>query len=136
MNQAEKLLRRMFNDPEAGNVFEVADPTALVHPNAQYNLFGPTGSKELLQGRDAIVAFTSRCAAALDAHKDEILTITGIDQQCALVHARAFRRSKSTGEEISYEWAMLFRVEQGLITYGADMLDADAQAFWGRVKNT
>ncbi len=111
-----------------------ADPTTLIHPNAQYSLFGPTGTKELLHGRDAILAFTRRCTAALDAHKDEILTIIGIDQQCALVHARASRRSKSTGEEIAYEWAMLFRVEEGLITYGTDMLDAEAQAYWGRIE--
>jgi ketosteroid isomerase-like protein len=136
VNEAEKLLRRMFNYPQGGNVSETnTDPAALIHPNAQYSLFGLTGTKELLQGRDAILAFTTRCVATLDAHRDEILAITGIDEQCALVHARAFRRSKSTGEEVSYEWAMLFRVEQGRITYGTDMLDADAQAFWGRVQS-
>ena len=59
--------------------------------------------------------------------------IVAIDEQCAFVRASAWRKSKATGEEIAYEWAMLYRVEDGLITYGADMLDADAQAFWGRI---
>jgi hypothetical protein len=104
------------------------------HSDVTHSLFGPTGTKETLVGRDAFLGFAARCADALAERRDEILAITGIDEQCALVHARAYRRSAASGEDIHYEWAMLYRVEDGLITYGADMLDADAQAFWGRVR--
>jgi hypothetical protein len=69
----------------------------------------------------------------LAGRDDEIIAITGIDEQCALVHARAWRKSTASGEELRYEWAMLYRVENGLVTYATDMLDADAQAFWGRI---
>lgn len=75
----------------------------------------------------------SRCTELLAFRQDEIMTIDGIDEQCAFVRARAWRTSKATGEEIRYEWAMLYRVENGQITYGADMLDTDAQAFWARI---
>ena len=74
-----------------------------------------------------------RCANALEARRDEILTITGIGEECALVHAKAWRKAAATGEEISYQWAMLYRIEGGQITYGSDMLDRDAQEFWRRV---
>ncbi len=30
---------------------------------------------------------------------------------------------------------MLYRVENGMVTYGVDMLDSDAQAFWGRIRS-
>ena len=96
-------------------------------------MFGPSGAKETLTGRQAFLEFVDRCASALSERDDEIISITGIDEQCAFVHARAYRRSKATGEAIRYEWAMLYRVEDGQIVYGSDMLDADAQAFWGRV---
>jgi ketosteroid isomerase-like protein len=121
----------------AGDVFEAARGGGALddffHPDAQHALFGPTGRKEVLQGRDAFLAFVERCSSALADRSDEILAITGIDAQCAFVHACAYRKSAATGEAINYEWAMLYRVEEGRITYGADMLDRDAQAFWGRI---
>jgi ketosteroid isomerase-like protein len=140
MNDAERLLRKVFRFGEraGGDAFTAVngdggDPAAHIHPDAHYSLFGPSGTKEQLCGRAAFLDFVARCSAALSDRSDEILAITGIDEQCALVHARAWRKSAATGEEARYEWAMLYRVEDGLVTYGADMLDADAQAFWGKV---
>lgn len=140
MNAAEELLRGMFRFGEQdGDVFGTSAPpdgramADYFHADVCHSLFGPSGTKEMLAGRDALLAFVARCADALAERHDEIVSIRGIDAQCAFVHARAYRRSKATGEDIRYEWAMLYRVEDGRITYGADMLDADAQDFWGRV---
>lgn len=121
--------RDAFGNESGGS----GEPFAHVHPDARFSMFGPSGIKEMLEGKQAFVDFVSRCAAALADRSDEILAIMPVDEQSAFVHARAWRKSKASGEELRYEWAMLYRVEDGLITYGADMLDADAQAFWGRV---
>lgn len=137
MNQAEHLLRGFFRfgDERPLDAFSMASGSTadIIHPQAQHSLFGPSGNKELLPDRAAFLAFVERCANALEARRDEILTITGIDEECALVHAKAWRKAAATGEEISYQWAMLYRVEGGQITYGSDMLDRDAQEFWRRV---
>lgn len=137
LNQAECVLRRMFHfgEPETLDAFSTStgDAVDFIHPQAQHSLFGPSGRKELLADRASFLAFVERCAAALADRRDEILAITGIDEQCAFVHARAWRKAAATGEEIEYEWSMLYRVEDGQITYATDMLDRDAQAFWGRV---
>lgn len=134
MNHAEQLLKNLFKfgDDQELDAFGVT-LSEVIHPEAQHALFGPSGKKELLPDRAAFLAFVERCANALESRSDEVLSITGIDEQCALVHARAWRKAAATGEEIRYEWAMLYRVENGQITYGSDMLDRDAQAFWGRV---
>lgn len=142
MNAAVAMLSRMFGITQDGStqrdIFPVEggdgpSPASFFHPDVVHSLFGPSGTKETLVGRDAFLAFATGCAAALAERRDEIIAITGIDEECAFVHARAYRRSAASGEEIEYEWAMLYRVEDGLITYGADMLDTDAQAFWARV---
>lgn len=134
MNPAEILLRKLFRVGEqASDVFSSENPLGHIHPNVHFSLFGPSGTKELLIGREAYLEFVSRCGEALADHQDEIVAITGIDQECAFVRARAWRRSKASGEELRYEWAMLYRVENGMITYGTDMLDSDAQLFWGRI---
>jgi ketosteroid isomerase-like protein len=138
MNEAERLLRQIFRFDSEWDAIGAVDPVdkdswAHIHPDARYSMFGPTGIKEMLVGRDAFVDFVSRCAAAISERSDEIVAITGIDDQCAFVQAHAYRKSRATGEEIRYDWAMLYRVENGQVTYGADMLDADAQTFWGRV---
>ncbi|MDO7836684.1 nuclear transport factor 2 family protein [Sphingobium sp. HBC34] len=116
------------NQADAGGA-----PFSNIHPDARFSMFGPSGRKEMLEGKQAFVDFVGRCAAALADRTDEIVAIMPIDEEGAFVHGRAWRKSRATGEELRYEWAMLYRVENGLITYGADMLDADAQAFWGRV---
>jgi ketosteroid isomerase-like protein len=136
MNDAEKLLKKIFRFGE-GPVDAIGgsgmDPTTFFHPNVVNSLFGPSGTKELIVGRDAFFEFVGLCTSAVTDRSDEIIAITGIDKECALVHARAKRKSVANGQEIEYEWAMLYRVEDGFITYGADMLDTDAQAFWGNV---
>lgn len=135
MNEAEKLLVRMF--PKAGkrDIFvtnEAGGGDGFFAPDVVHSLFGPSGTKELLVGRDAFFDFVRRCDGALAERRDEVLEVRGVDSQCAFVHARAYRRSRANGEDIDYEWAMLYRIENGLITYGADMLDTRAQLFWGR----
>jgi len=139
MNDAEKLLRTMFRFGEGvGDAIGLAagangDVFAHIHPDAEHGLFGPSGTKERLIGRDAFVDFVNRCASALSDRSDEIESIVGVGEQCALVHATAWRKSAASGEEFRYEWAMFYRVERGLVTYGSDMIDADAQKFWGRI---
>ncbi|MDF8334938.1 nuclear transport factor 2 family protein [Novosphingobium cyanobacteriorum] len=140
-NAATEMLCRQFGfgpgipprDAFGNDAGPGTDPFANIHPDARFSMFGPTGTKEQLVGKAAYVDFVTGCAAALADRSDEILAIVPVDAEGAFVHGRAWRKSKASGEEIRYEWAMLFRVEQGLISYGADMLDANAQAFWGRV---
>jgi ketosteroid isomerase-like protein len=140
MNAAEALLKKVFRFGEVGvDVFTTAadapmDPSSYIHPDARFSLFGPSGTKELLVGRAAFLEFVRSCTDALAARSDEIMTIRGFDAECAFVHARAWRKSRVSGEELRYEWAMLYRVQDDMITYGTDMLDADAQAFWGRMR--
>jgi len=136
MNPAEALLRETFGAAGGAALGEDARKAreARYHPDVRYDLFGPTGTRETHQGREAVFAFMARAGAALDGHSDEVLDIRGIDEDCAMVHARAWRRSKATGEELTYEWAMLYRVKDGQILYGADMLSEAAQAFWGRIE--
>lgn len=136
MNEAEKLLARMFPAAAGRDIFSsdaLAGESDFFAPDVIHSLFGPSGTKELLVGRSAFFDFVQRCAGSLAERRDEILMIRGIDRECAFVHARAYRRSLVNGEAIEYEWAMLYRVENDLITYGADMLDKRAQAFWSRV---
>lgn len=79
------------------------------------------------------MSFVEKCSAALADRRDQILDIASVGDQCAVVRASAYRKSRATGAEINYEWAMLYRVEDGMITYGSDMSDDDAQQFWAKV---
>lgn len=134
-NRAVPLLRRLFGvDAGGGEIDAIGlDLSGYFSPDVVHSLFGPSGTKEALVGLEAFKAFGARCAGALAGRSDQILAIVPIDEECALVHARAWRKSKASGAEITYEWAMLYRVEDGRITYGADMLDRDAELFWAGV---
>lgn len=135
MNEAERLARAMFGigEPDATDPFASGTRADHVHPDIEFSLFGMTGTKEVYRGREKYSEFVARCQAALADRSDEILSIEGIDEQSVFIRARAWRKSAATGEEIRYEWAVLQRVENGQITYSTDMLDRDAQEFWGRI---
>jgi len=140
MNDAELVIRRLFglseDTPQRIDAFGPAGqrPESFFHPDVEFSMFGESGTKEYGRGRDQYLSFVERSANALAARSDEIVSITPVDEQMAVVRSRAWRKSAATGEELRYEWVMLFRVENGLITYGADMLDRDAQEFWGRIR--
>ena len=136
MNAAEKRMREVFQfgaTIEKSDVFKSGGFGDHLHPEIQFSMFGPSGTKEFQIGRDNYLNFVEKCAALLSDRSDEIVSITSADEEIAIVTANAWRKSKSTGEEIHYQWVMLYRVEDGLVTYAADMLDRDAQEFWGRI---
>ncbi|MBV9840939.1 MAG: nuclear transport factor 2 family protein [Sphingomonadaceae bacterium] len=135
MNDAEALVRELFglDADKPVSPFDRARSVDHIHPDIEFSLFGMSGTKEVGHGRDAYLAFTTGCRQALANHSDEILSVVGIDEQCVFVRARAYRKSAATGEALEYEWATLMRVEDGKTTYVTDILDRDAQAFWGRI---
>jgi len=137
MNAAERLVRETYGllpgAEGAVNPFDQSRRAARLHPDVEFSLFGMTGTKEFGRGAEAYTRFTSDCLAALADRSDEILDIIGIDEQSVFVRAQAWRKSAATGEELRYQWSSLMRVEDGLITYATDMLDRDAQEFWGRI---
>jgi ketosteroid isomerase-like protein len=135
MNAAEKLVRAQFGLDGSGAVdpFERSGQPDVLHPDIEYSLFGMTGAKEEGRGQDAYLDFVARHHAALADRNDEILDVVSIDEQSVFIRARAWRKSAATGEELRYEWSTLSRVEDGRITYVTDMLDRDAQEFWGRI---
>ena len=135
MTAAEQLVRSLLGleGHAKADPFDQSRRAAHIHPDVEFSLFGPTGTKELGVGRDSYFAFVSGCDAALADRSDEILDIVAIDEECVFVRASAYRKSAATGAELRYQWATLMRVEDGLVTYVTDMLDRDAQQFWGRV---
>lgn len=137
MNAAERLVRETWGLLPAAegaiNPFDQSGRAPRLHPDIEFSLFGMTGTKEFGRGPEAYTRFTSDCLAALADRSDEILDVVSIDAQSVFVRAQAWRKSAATGEELRYQWSTLMRVEDGLITYVTDMLDRDAQEFWGRI---
>jgi ketosteroid isomerase-like protein len=117
----------------AVNPFARGQSAIQIDPDIEFSLFGMTGTKEIGRGAEAYLDFVNRCLAALADRSDEILDILAIDEECVFVRALAWRKSAATGEELRYQWSTLMRVEGSHITYVTDMLDRDAQEFWGRV---
>lgn len=137
MNAAEQRMREVFqfgDNIKKSDVFKSGSSGDHLHHDIQFNLFGPSGTKELHKGRDAYLSFVKNCAELLSDRSDEIVSITGADETMAIVTGNAWRKSKASGEEIRYQWVMLYRVEDSMVTYAADMLDRDAQEFWGRIR--
>jgi ketosteroid isomerase-like protein len=140
MNEAERVLRAQFHfgSTGLGPIDAIAEAGSSfidqVHPDIQLSLFGPGGDKQIIHGKAGYKAFMTRCLSVIASRSDEIISIDGAGQEMAIVRAKAYRKSAVNGEEIHYEWVMLYRVENGLVTFAADMLDRAAVDFWTRVE--
>jgi ketosteroid isomerase-like protein len=136
-NTAAQLIRESYglteNSGSAINPFEQGQRVVEIHPDIEFSLFGLSGTKETGRGADAYYGFISSCLAAIADRSDEILDVMAIDDQCVFVRAQAWRKSAATGEELHYQWSTLMRIEDGMLVHVTDMLDRDAQEFWGRI---
>jgi len=139
MNDAVQILRQMFHFGEPGKFDAIGSSSSeggtldRVHPDIVFSAYDIHGVRRHGVGRQAFADFVAECAAAVSERRDEIISIDGAGDQMGIVRARAFRRSAASGETLNYEWIMVFRIENGLITVAADMLDRKAADYWGRI---
>jgi ketosteroid isomerase-like protein len=139
MNDAVKQLIKMFHFGEPGEFDAIGssggDAGAFdhIHPDIVFSAYDIHGVRRHDAGLDAFKKFVAECDAAVSERRDEIISIDGAGDEMGIVRARAFRRSAASGETCEYEWVMAFRIENGLVTVAADMLDRAAADFWGRI---
>ena len=107
------------------------DFSRFLHPDLVYRGWGHEGWVDI-RGRDAFLEFCRDGLEAISDASESLITIVPAGKDMALVVSGAYRTFKYLNESTYYEYAMLVRVENGVITYACDMLDREAADHWVR----
>jgi len=81
------------------------------------------GNLQMALGKEALFEMSREPAQFMepDALGEELLDCVAFGDELVAVHARCHRRIRATGERVSYEYVMVVRIEDGLITRGVDV---------------
>jgi hypothetical protein len=71
----------------------------------------------------------AKCAQTFEVFAAEILSATAVDDELVLASVAVHRRTKA-GLEYHGTIVMTFRVEDGIVTRGTDMISSAGEAYW------
>ncbi len=106
------------------------------HPDVVYWGFDTTGGDPReFRGRDAFFAMLAEAASHVDEFTNELIDAYAFGDNIVACHYRGTRRAKG-GRAQTFEFAQLLRFDDGVITFGADVVDPAAQGFWRALQAT
>ncbi|WP_322750311.1 MULTISPECIES: nuclear transport factor 2 family protein [unclassified Frankia] len=105
-----------------------------IHPDIEYYGHGPRGEIEIMIGKESHDNVNRICRRYMDegASDDELVGCWPAGEEMVVTHIRLRRRATVTGEVASYDCVVLYRVEDGMITKGVDLVDKKCEEFWAR----
>ncbi len=139
-NKAVPLLKRLLAGPYGEDSATAAihsgpvpaDYLALFAPNVRYNGFDVSGNLRSTYGLLQMQEFMSTPGLVIETATDEMLKLFPVGNDIAVAHVRGHRKFKYTGEEITYEYILMARFENGKLTLGGDLVDTVGAAAWSR----
>jgi ketosteroid isomerase-like protein len=124
-----QFLRRGFEALANGDMETVL---AQFHEDLVYFGFDTGGRPQVFNGRDAFFGMVLETFARVEESSNQLAAVHVIGDDIAVAEVDAVRVSK-TGERLETKYAMAFRIENGRITYGNDMIGRGLHDFWLRV---
>jgi ketosteroid isomerase-like protein len=81
------------------------------------------GNLQLALGKQAVFELSREAAQFMepDERGEELLDCVAFGDELVAVHTRCHRLIRNTGERVSYEYVMVVRIEDGVITRGVDV---------------
>ena len=87
------------------------------------------GTPQVFTGLPAFVELMGKVATHFEVYETEPLSMEPIGTELLVVVLNAHRRTHD-GREYRGTFAMIFRVENGLLTRGSDMIESSGEAYW------
>ena len=108
----------------------VADgDVSLFSPDYTHLGYNIDGRPRVFDGLGPFLELMGRCAAEFEVFDSKWVSVTAIDDE--LVHSVvAVHRRTRDGEDYQGTILMSFRVEDGIVTRGSDMISSSGEAYW------
>ena len=95
----------------------------LFDPDITYCGTSVRGQLQLALGKEALFEMSREPHQYMepDEQGEELLDCVSFGDEMVAAYVRCHRRLRGTGESVSYEYVMLVRIENGMITRGVDV---------------
>lgn len=91
--------------------------------------FNIDGTPRVFSGLPAFLELMGKVATHFDVYQTEFVSMEAVGTELVQVIFDAYRRTHD-GREYRGMFAGVFRIENGLLTRGSDMIDSSGEAYW------
>jgi ketosteroid isomerase-like protein len=99
------------------------------HPDVVYYGFDSTGSARVFHGTVELFGMLAGAVAEMETFTNELVAIEAVAADMVVCRVRANRRSRG-GAEFSHEFVQVFRMDNGKITLGVEMIGGVAEDYY------
>jgi uncharacterized protein len=124
------LVRGGFEAFDKGDIQAAID---LFSPDVHYYGYDATGHAREFEGRDAFFGMVLEATSQMDENVTELLDAVPVGDSMVMARVRGHRRARGSQDTLDTEFVMVFRIEDGKVTHGVDLIDRDAEEFYNRL---
>jgi ketosteroid isomerase-like protein len=126
------FIRRGFDALAAGDLDTVTNQFS---PDLRYYGADQFGRPREMQSRDELFGVLLAAMERFDEYDSELVDAYAVGDEIVMAQVRLHRRRRDTGASFDTDIVMVFRVEEGAITRGVDLLDSAAETWFGQTDN-
>jgi ketosteroid isomerase-like protein len=123
-----EFIRRGFEALVAG---DLETTTNQFSPSLEYYGADEFGRAKKMHSRDDLFGVLLAAMGRFDEYNNELVDAYAVGPELVMTHVRLHRRRRTTGEVLDTDIVMAFRVQDGVITRGVDLLDSSAERWFG-----
>jgi ketosteroid isomerase-like protein len=127
------LVRRGFDAMASGDL-ETA--FGLFSPALRYYGYDATGTPREFRDRDEFFGMVLEAMSLMDEFVTELVEASAVGDSLVMAHVRGRRRVRGDERTETFDFAMVFRIEDGRATHAMDMIDARAEEFYKQLPAT
>jgi ketosteroid isomerase-like protein len=125
------LLRHGFEALASGDLDTVLD---MYSPDLKWHGGDEFGIPTDFDSRDDFFGMFMRSFEIFDESTMELVDAIPVGDSLVTAHVRAHRRTRDTQQVADFDFVMSFRVVNGKVTHGADLLDGDTEDYFAALK--
>jgi uncharacterized protein len=126
------LIRQGFEALASGDIDTVLN---MYSPDLKWHGGDEHGTPTDFGSRDDFFGMFMRSLEIFDESTMELVDATPVGDSLVAAHVRAHRRARDTQQVADFDFIMAFRVENGHVTHGVDLLDGDAEDYFAALKH-
>lgn len=121
------LVRRGFDALASGDVSTVLNMYA---PDLKWHGGNEFGTPTDFESRDDFFGMFMRSLELNDESTMELVEAMPVGESLVMAHVRGHRRARATQRVADFDFVMAFRIENGAVTHGIELLDRDAEDYF------
>jgi uncharacterized protein len=127
------LVRKGFEAFDKGDLQATID---LYAPDVQYSGYEATGHRREFTSRDELFGMFMEVMAVMDEMETELLDAYAVGDSIVMTRVRGHRRVRATKEVLDTEFVMVFRIANGQVSHGVDLIDENTESFYKNLAAT